>query len=74
MNTLNTITASIISALNSDTQVSVLRDEAEQRIGAREVARSYMSANLTELPELMNGFTMIEYKDARGEDQAKSEL
>ena len=74
MNTLNTITASIISALNSDTQVSALRDEAEQRIGAREVARSYMSTNLTELPELMTGFTMIEYKDARGEDQAKSEL
>lgn len=61
----NTITT------GSEAEINSLRDEAEQRIGTREVARTIINRNLHTLPEIVTGEHLVSYKDDRDEVQEK---
>tara|TARA_R110002020_G_scaffold36419_2_gene109495 strand:+ start:349 stop:2394 length:2046 start_codon:yes stop_codon:yes gene_type:complete len=55
------------------TEVSQLRDEANNRIGAREVARSMINQFLPEFPMIVKGEHLVTYVDDRGEERVKSQ-
>ena len=68
---LATVISTVLSGINAE--VSLLRDEANNKIGAREVARSFINNNLTKMPKVVSGTHVISYKDDRGEWQAKEQ-
>ena len=61
----------VLSGITSE--VALLRDEANNRVGAREVARSFVNSNLTKMATLVEGTHIVSFKDDRGEWQAKEQ-
>lgn len=57
-----------------ESEVNRLRDEANNRVGAREAARLFINQNLHTLPVLVQGEFIIQYKDDRGNGAAKAQL
>lgn len=56
-----------------EAEVSLLRDEANNSIGAREVARSFVNTHLMDMPVIIEGDHLISYVDDRGDKQVKSQ-
>lgn len=56
-----------------ESEVNRLRDEANNRVGAREAARRFINANLATMPELVKGNFFIKYKDDRDQDAVKEQ-
>lgn len=70
------IVQSVAAAFNPNTveaEVSMLRDLANNQIGAREVARSFINTHLYEMPVVVQGDHFVSYKDDRGETQVKAQ-
>lgn len=65
--------SSVFNPSNIEDEVSLLRDEANNLIGAREVARSFINTHLMDMPLLVTGDLMISYDDDRGERQVKAQ-
>ena len=61
----------VLSGINAE--VSLLRDEANNKIGAREVARSFINNNLTKMADVVTGTHIISYRDDRGEWEVKEQ-
>lgn len=54
-------------------EVTMLRDMANNMIGSREVARSFINTHLMDMPELIEGSHFVSYVDDRGETQVKGQ-
>ena len=71
---INVIEAVIATMTNTIAgEVSNLRDDAEQRIGAREGARRFINTHLDQFPLLVEGDMTIAYKDDRKQMQTKKQ-
>lgn len=70
------IVQSVAAAFNPNTveaEVSMLRDLANNQIGAREVARSFINTHLMDMPVVVQGDHFVSYVDDRGERQVKAQ-
>lgn len=54
-------------------EVNLLRDEANNKIGPREVARSFINNNLNKMPKVITGVHLVSYLDDRDEKQVKEQ-
>lgn len=64
---------SVFNPSNVHAEVAMLRDVANNMIGAREVARSFINTHLTDMPVLVEGEHFVSYTDDRGETQVKGQ-
>lgn len=69
------VAESIAAALSHgiEAEVAMLRDVANNAIGPREVARSFINTHLADMPEVMTGEFIVSYLDDREQKQAKSQ-
>lgn len=67
------VIAAIANSISTgiEAEINQQRHDANDRIGAREVARSYINDNLSSMPELVTGEYIVSYLDNRGEKQSK---
>ena len=66
------IAESVVESLKGiQAEVSSLRDDADNRIGPREIARDMINQFLKDFPVLVKGDYLVSYKDDRGDDQVK---
>jgi len=69
------LVSNISSTLSGiEAEVSILRDVSNNKIGSREVARSFINNHLTEMPEIVTGEHLVSFKDDREEWQVKPQL
>ena len=54
-------------------EVASLRDEANNRIGVREIARSFINKHLPDFPMIVKGTHVVSYIDARDEPRVKEQ-
>lgn len=54
-------------------EVNLLRDEANNRIGRREAARSFINKHLNQMPKVASGVHLVSYQDDRGDWQVKEQ-
>lgn len=60
-----------ISGINGE--INLLRDEANNRIGRREAARSFINKHLNQMPKVISGVHLVSYQDDRGDWQVKEQ-
>lgn len=67
--------ATIVSKFenNINAEVNALRDDANNKIGPREVARSMINKFLPDFPMIVKGTHLVTYIDDRGEPQIKEQ-
>jgi len=66
---------SIVNAVSNgiNAEINNLRDEANNRITSREVAREFINTHLQDFPEIVQGEYLVTFKTDRDENVAKSQ-
>lgn len=68
---VNALASTITTGIEAE--VNELRDQANNRIGAREVARNFINTHLQDMPVIVTGDHVVSYIDDRGERQTKTQ-